>query len=245
MQRSTLPRHTRAHAPGWAHPYETGPLSPLLYANGGQDDEGDEEEDTGDDGQEDNEQPDGENDEGQGDEGDPEGAEQLGDAGKKALDSMKSRWKDERTKRRQLEQQLSAKDGADDGEQARRQAETDALAKANARILKAEIRAAAKGRLTDPKDALTFLDLDTFEVGEDGEIDPDEIEEAITDLLKTKPYLAAATAKRFQGTGDGGAARKASRPKQLTKQDLKTMTPQQIVKAKNEGRLDDVLGAAE
>ena len=115
------------------------------------------------------------------------------------------------------------------------------MAKANARILKAEIRAAAKGRLTDPKDALTFLDLEQFEVGEDGEIDPEEVEEAITDLLKSKPYLAAATAKRFQGTGDGGAARKASRPKQLTQQDLKTMSPEAIDQARIDGRLDDLM----
>ncbi|MFJ4907716.1 hypothetical protein ACIQCR_24625 [Streptomyces sp. NPDC093249] len=242
MQRSPLPRHARAHTPGWTHPYETGLLSPLLYADGGA---GDDDENDGQGEEDPSEDPAEENDgQEQPDEGDPAGADQLGDAGKKALDSMKTRWKDERTKRRQLEQQLTAQSGGE-ADQARQQAEADALAKANSRILKAEIRAAAKGRLTDPKDALTFLDLGAFEVGEDGEIDPEEIEEAITDLLKTKPYLAAATAKRFQGTGDGGAARKAPRPKQLTRQDLKTMTPQQIVKAKAEGRLDDVLGAAD
>lgn len=246
MQRSTLPRRTRAHAPGWAHPYETGPLSPLLYASGG---EGDGEEDTGaadgDDGQGgEGAGADGGGGDGQGDdEGDPAGAEQLGDAGKRALDSMKSKWQTERTKRRELEQQLAAKDGADEAEQARRQAEAGALAKANARILKAEIRAAAKGRLSDPADALTFLDLDQFEVGEDGEIDPEEIEEAITGLLKSKPYLGSASAPRFQGTGDGGAARKAPRPKQLTKQDLKTMTPAQILKARDAGQLSDLLGS--
>ncbi|MGW1278023.1 hypothetical protein ACWD4V_13865 [Streptomyces tsukubensis] len=242
MQRSTLPRHARAHAPGWAHPYATGPFSPLLYADGGPGGE----EEPGDDGPDaEGQDGDEEPDDGQDEDADPDGAEQLGDAGKKALDSMKGRWKDERARRRALEEALAAKDGADEAEQARRRAEADALAKANGRILKAEIRAAAKGRLTDPADALTFLGLDAFEVGEDGDIDPEEIEDAITDLLKNKPYLAAATAKRFQGTGDGGAARKAPRPKQLTRQDLKTMTPQQIVKAKNEGRLDDVLGAAD
>lgn len=243
MDRSTLPRHACAHAPGWARPYGTGPFSPFFYASGDDEDDTDgaadegTDDDEGDGGQDD----DGADSDGQ-DGDDPEGADALGDKGKRALASMKGKWRAERARARELEQQLAAKDGADEAEAARRKAEADAVAKANARILKAEIRAAAKGRLSDPSDALTFLDLDQFEVGEDGEIDPEEIEDAIEDLLKNKPYLAAATAKRFQGTGDGGAARKASRPKQLTRADLKTMTPEQIAKAGDDGRLDDLLG---
>ncbi|MEU9777440.1 hypothetical protein [Streptomyces sp. NPDC047968] len=256
MDLHTLPRHARAHAPGWARPYPAGPFSPYLYADGGNDDGDDSDGDGQDDGEPDDADGDDDGD-GQGDDdsdsqdgddaggdddADPDGADQLGDKGKRALASMKGKWRTERDRRRELEQQLADKDGADEAETARRKAEADALAKANGRILRAEIRAAAKGRLNDPKDALTFLDLDQFEVGEDGEIDPEEIEDAISDLLKGKPYLAAATAKRFQGTGDGGAARKASRPKQLTEKDLKTMTPEQIVKAQDEGRLADLLG---
>ncbi|WP_327376206.1 hypothetical protein OG393_21005 [Streptomyces sp. NBC_01216] len=242
MQRSTLPRHARAHAPGWAHPYASGPWSPVLYADGGEDDpEGGEPDPAGDEEGEEVPADDGEDDL-EGGEPDPDGAEALGDRGKRALASMKGKWHSEREKRKALEEQLAAKDGADEAENTRRQAEADALSKANTRILKAEIRAAAKGRLNDPKDALTFLDLDQFEVGEDGEIDPEEIEDAIEDLLKAKPYLAAATVKRFQGTGDGGAARKASRPKQLTRADLKSMSPEAIEKARIDGRLDDLMG---
>ncbi|MFE7947407.1 hypothetical protein [Streptomyces sp. NPDC057426] len=242
MDRSTLPRHARAHAPGWARPYSTGPFSPFFYASG--DDEDGADGGTDDAGADDE----GDGTDGDGQDGDddadsnPEGADALGDKGKRALASMKGKWRAERARARELEQQLAAKNGADEAEAARRAAEADAVAKANARILKAEIRAAAKGRLNDPKDALTFLDLDQFEVGEDGEIDPEEIEDAIEDLLKNKPYLAAATAKRFQGTGDGGAARKASRPKQLTQHDLKSMTPEAIEQARVDGRLDDLMG---
>lgn len=254
MDQSTLPRHARGHAAGWAHPYPTGPWSPVFYA-GGEDDDG-QDDDTGDDDQDgdadgdggqDDDTDDGQDDGADGDDqddADPEGADELGDKGKRALASMKGKWRTERDKRRELEAQLAEKDGADEAEQTRRKAEADALAKANGRILRTEIRAAAKGRLADPKDALTFLDLDQFEVGEDGEIDSEEIEEAITDLLKNKPYLAAQGRQRFQGTGDGGAARKASRAKQLTEQDLKTMTPEQIVKAQDEGRLDNLLGGS-
>jgi len=246
MDLLTLARHARRHAPGWSHPYPAGLWSPVFYGDGADtdDDQDDADADGGQDADDQDDADDGgrdADDDGQ-DDADPDGADQLGDKGKRALASMKGKWRTERDKRRELEQQLAQKDGADEAEQTRRKAETDALAKANGRILRAEIRAAAKGRLADPKDALTFLDLDQFEVGEDGEIDPEEIEEAIADLLKDKPYLAAATAKRFQGSGDGGAARKASRPKQLTRADLKSMTPEQIDKASNEGRLDDLLG---
>lgn len=248
MKRTTLPRHARAHAPGWTHPYPADPFSPVFYADGG-DDEDDQEDaadgtgggtDDADDDQ-DGGTDDGDGGQGGDDDADPEGADKLGDPGKRALASMKGKWRSEREKRRELEAQLAQKDGADDAEQARRKAEADATAKANARILKAEIRAVAKGRLADPKDALTFLDLEQFEVGEDGEIDPEEIEEAISDLLKDKPYLAAATAKRFQGTGDGGAARKASRPKQLTKNDLSSMSPEAIEQARIDGKLEDLM----
>ncbi|MEU1194932.1 hypothetical protein ABZ446_01755 [Streptomyces sp. NPDC005813] len=245
MNRSTLPRHACTHAPGWTHPYPPEPWAPFHADGGAEDDSEGGDTDDGD--------AEGQGDDGEGqadedgqddadDDAEPEGADDLGDKGKRALASMKGKWRTEREKRKDLERQLAEKDSADDAEAGRRKAEADAVAKANARILKAEIRAAAKGRLSDPKDALTFLDLDQFEVGEDGEVDPEEIEDAIDDLLKSKPYLAAATAKRFQGTGDGGAARKASRPKQLTKQDLKSMTPEAIEQARIDGRLDDLMG---
>ena len=238
MNRSTLPRHARAHAPGWAHPYSTGPWSPFFYAGGDddQDDDGADEgaDQDGDDGGDDSAQ-------GGSDDADPEGADKLGDPGKRALASMKGKWRAERDRAKELERQLAEKDGADEAETTRRKAEADALSKANGRILRAEVKAAAKGVLADPADAYKFLDLDQFEVDDDGNVDSEEVAEAIEELIKTKPYLAAATAKRFQGTGDGGAARKAGRPKQLTQQDLKSMTAEAIDQARIDGRLDDLM----
>ncbi|EOM78060.1 hypothetical protein DW322_11250 [Rhodococcus rhodnii] len=125
---------------------------------------------------------------------DDDGADELGDKGKRALESMKSKWKSERTRRQQLEARvadLESKDGDDDDASRQRAADAAALAKANSRIVRAEIRAAAAGKLSDPADALSFIDLDQFEVGEDGDVDQDEIAEAITDLVRRKPYLAA------------------------------------------------------
>jgi len=180
----------------------------------------------------------------------PEGADSLGDAGKRALDSMKSKWKVERDRRRELETQLAnaastaPKDDSEapDVDAIKRQAATEATAKANARILRSEIKAAAAGKFADVSDALLNLDLTAFEVDENGDVDADEIAEQIQDLLTRKPHLAAAKAKRFQGSGDGGAARKASGPSQLTSDDLRGMTPAQIVKAKADGRLNGILG---
>lgn len=247
MNRSTLLRHARAHAPGWAHPYG---LDPFVFYAGADDDTDDADDADKDDTDTDTDTGDG--DQGQDvdadkdntDDGDADGADALGDKGKRALDSMKAKLKAEREKRRAAEAKLQDKPsgGVDDAAQIQAKADAAATARANTRILRSEVRAAAAGKLADPKDALTFLDLEQFEVDEDGQVDEDEIADAITDLLKNKPYLAAATAKGFQGTGDGGAARKAGRPKQLTQQDLKTMSAEAIDKAREDGRLDDLMG---
>ncbi|WP_432589946.1 hypothetical protein ABVG11_34290 [Streptomyces sp. HD1123-B1] len=259
-----LPVHplTGARALGWrkARPSEdeTGPypIWPILGAapddddgdGGGPDDDqdgdgGDDDGDGGDQGdgaQGDDDGTGGGDDGGQDD--DPDGADHLGDKGKRALAAMKGKWKSERDKRRDLERRIAEKDQGD-GDDAVKKATAAATAAANTRILKAEVRAAGAKKLADPRDALRFLDLEQFEVGEDGEVDAEEIAEAIEDLIENKPYLAAATAKRFQGTGDGGAARKAGRPKQLTERDLKNMSAEAIVKAQESGQLDDLLGA--
>ncbi|WP_037819089.1 hypothetical protein [Streptomyces sp. NRRL S-146] len=244
-----LPTHplTGALALGWrkARPGEDDelhPIWPILGAADDEDEENQDDEGTGDDDQDDDSGA-GDDEGGDGDDedddADPEGADQLGDPGKKALARMKEKLKAERTRRRQAEER--ANQGASDDAVAK--ATAAATATANTRIIKAEIRAAAAKKLADPRDALRFLDLEQFEVDADGEVDADEIADAIEELIKNKPYLAAATGRRFQGSGDGGAQRKAGRPKQLTQSDLKKMTPDQIVKAQNDGRLEDLLGS--
>jgi hypothetical protein len=179
----------------------------------------------------------------------PEGADQLGDAGKKALDSMKGKWHEERDKRRALEARITALEtpapaGNTDeptADQIRAQAAREATEKANARILRSEVKAAAAGKFADPSDAALYLDLAKFEVDENGDVDAEEISDAIEELLTRKPHLAA-TARRFQGTGDGGAQRTPAGPTQLTEADLDRMSPEQISKAKREGRLNKLLG---
>jgi hypothetical protein len=176
----------------------------------------------------------------------------LGDKGRETLrkerEARKAADKERKALRAELEalkaqqaagaQQDEAQKAAD---QARRDAEQAATAKANQRILRSEVKAAAAGKLNDPADALAHIDLSQFEPDADGEFDGAEIAEAISDLIKRKPYLGAKPTG-FQGTGDGGARTSGSKPRQVTEAELKTMSAAQIVKARQEGRLANVMG---
>lgn len=180
--------------------------------------------------------------------GDTEGADKLGDAGKKALDAMKAKWQKERDERKALADQLAKLNAPKENDQPDpKKIAEDARAEARAEVLreraldKVETKAAKK--FADPEDARALLAsrVDEFVDGE--KVDIDAIEEALEDLIKNKPHLAAATAKRFQGGADGGA-RNGSKVAQLTENDLKTMTPHQIEAARVKGQLKDLLGAS-
>lgn len=124
---------------------------------------------------------------------------------------------------------------------AQREAEAAALAKANERILKAEVRAIATSKLADPEDALHYLDLADFQVGDDGEVDRNAVTAAVEELVKSKPYLAAqggATGTVFSPT----AAREGQTKVQWTDAQLAAATPEQINTARREGLLDNLLG---
>lgn len=131
-------------------------------------------------------------------------------------------------------------------EAARAEGRSEALSAANDRLLKAEIKAAAAGKLSDPADAVRMLDLSSFKVGDDGEIDTSAIGAAIEELVTSKPYLAAQS-QGFQGSGDNGPrGGKPGGPSQITSRaELRKMSPADIVKARKEGRLNRLLGARE
>lgn len=157
----------------------------------------------------------------------PEGADALGEAGKKALDSMKAKWHEERDARKALEARIAELEGTKP-EPVKSDADT--------RVLRAEIKAAAVGKLADPSDAYKFLDMDSLDAD-----DADAIATAVDALLEAKPYLAAKAGSRFQGTGDGGAAGTKAGLPQLSRDDLKNMTPAQINEAKRAGQLTNLL----
>lgn len=180
------------------------------------------------------------------DDKDADGTDKLGDAGKKALDEMKSKWRTERDARKALEARIAAADRpADDKPADAEKIRKDAQAEARAEVLKDraldKIEARAAKLFADPEDARLSLAGQVGDFIDDGKLDVDEIDKAIEALLKKKPHLAAATAKRFQGGADGGARNGSAGPQQLTEQDLKRMSPEQIVKARESGQLDDLL----
>jgi hypothetical protein len=173
-----------------------------------------------------------------------DGETALGDAGKKALDAMKAERKtarDQAAAEKARADALQAKlDGKEAEYAAEQKSEQAALAKYNDKILKSEVKAAAKGVLADPADAYKFLDLSKFEVDDDGNVDEAVIAKALTDLIEKKPYLAAQGGTRFQGTADGGARNDAAKTSQLSQADLASMTPGEVNKARREGRLRDL-----
>lgn len=178
------------------------------------------------------------------DEGDPEGAEELGDPGKKALDTMKAERNAERKRARELQkaydelQKEKESAGKSPGEkaldEARAEARAEATEKANAKIIRSEVKSAASGKLFAPELALQLLDLTEFEVDDNGDVDADELSDALDDLLTRYPKLAAQG-----GTTSFDSARGKPAPKKkLKKSDLSSMTPDQIAKAYDEGRVD-------
>ncbi|WP_240138835.1 hypothetical protein [Streptomyces sp. MUM 178J] len=76
-------------------------------------------------------------------------------------------------------------------------------------LVRAEIRAAAAGRLRDPADALALVDVAEL-VGEGGDVDMAAITAAVDQLIKDKPYLAADSAASPAPWGDVGSGQRGS-----------------------------------
>lgn len=141
------------------------------------------------------------------------GDAELGEKGEKALEAWKQRARaaEKEAKRvKELETELAKfrEETMSETEkaiaQARQESRAEALAEVNRRLVTAELRAAAGGRLNDPEDAVRFIDLEQFEVGTDGEVDRTAVAAAVAELVKKKPYLAVG-ATRPAGDADQGA----------------------------------------
>lgn len=81
------------------------------------------------------------------------------------------------------------------------------------------------------------LEKQTFEVGDDGQ--PIGVEAAVKELLAAKPYLVG---KQTSSGKVNGGYRGTNGKDQLTLQDLKSMSPEEIDKAQSEGRFNDLYG---
>lgn len=175
----------------------------------------------------------------------------LGPNGEKALAAERENRRAEQAKRRAAEaelRELRAKmDAKPDDEPdlgaLRAQIEAEAAAKVAERVIALELKAAAAGKLADPADAHRFIDLSNFEVGPDGTVDSQDVADAIAGLLDSKPYLAARRGNERPGSSDAGV-RQENRPTQLTREQVKAMgnDSDAILRAKSEGRLNQILG---
>jgi hypothetical protein len=174
----------------------------------------------------------------------------LGPAGEKALATERANVRAARRETRELraeldalKAQIAAKDKPADEQEldrVKREALQEASTKANDRILRSEIRAAAAGKLADPADAVLYLDLKEFEVGDNGDVDTAAIEDAISDLLTRKPHLAATSGKRFGNVNQSPKA--PSKPGQLTRAEYNALSREDRRKARDEGRVNNLLG---
>lgn len=133
---------------------------------------------------------------------DPEGADKLGNAGKKALDRMKAEKtaaKQEAAAAKRELAKLTAKVQAFEDrdkselEKATAKAErlTEQAAKATARAVTGEIKVHAVTQFADPTDAVDALMREASKYVDDaGEIDTDLIQSDLADLLERKPHWA-------------------------------------------------------
>lgn len=113
---------------------------------------------------------------------------------------------------------------------------SDATARAQEALLRSSVVAeAARKNVIDPDAAVALLDRSAIEFDADG--NPTNIADAMDSLLKAKPYL---TGGATRGSADLGA-RGGDGKGQLSRDALKNMTPEQIVKARKDGSLDALM----
>jgi hypothetical protein len=169
-----------------------------------------------------------------------DGEEALGDPGKKALDSMKAERKAALDRAKAAETRAAELQAKLEGREAEHQASVEAQRVKDDAIIRAELKAAAKGKLADPSDAGLFINLKDFEVSSNGDVDTDALNAAIDDLISRKPHLGATERRRFDGDADAG---KKTDPKggQLSRTDIDRMTPDEIADAYTTGKFSDLL----
>jgi hypothetical protein len=84
------------------------------------------------------------------------------------------------------------------------------------RLVKAEVKAAAAGKFANADLAVKVLDLDDFEVDDDGNVDQKKISSAIDDFIKENPEFAG----KRRASGDGGGGPRGKPPAGASMNDL-------------------------
>lgn len=153
-----------------------------------------------------------------------DGADALGDAGKQALDRMKRERSAAKREASELAAKLKEYEDRDKSETERLAARAEQaeqqLAALRSEALRSRV-ALSKGLPADLADRLRGDDEDT--------------------LLEDADRLLALVGKRRPAGDIDQGVRDTGRPPQLTREALAGMRPEEIVKAKQEGRLDTLL----
>lgn len=83
-----------------------------------------------------------------------------------------------------------ADDDAPDPEEIRREALRDAQKQSDRKLIRAEIKRLATGLYQDPSDAVHDLDLDDYELDDDGDLDEKQVVRDLKAVIKQKPHRA-------------------------------------------------------
>src|SRR5690606_41771969 len=130
--------------------------------------------------------------------------------------------------------------GQPDVEVSGRQAREEALAEAARERVADKLEVLAAQQFADPEAAVALLlrrhAVDDFLDG--STVDMDAIRDALVELAEQKPHLVR---RSVAGSFDSGRGRTAAKP-QLSREDIRKMTPAQINQARREGRLDRLMG---
>ena len=123
--------------------------------------------------------------------------------------------------------------------EAREQATNEVRGQYQTRAIRDAARAAAAGKWVRPEQAVKLVDL--------SDLDPDadnfdtEVQSRLDAYLAENSHLAVPS-ETPSGSGDAGSRPSPSQPGQLSRTDLKNMSPEDINKARLDGRLNDVMG---
>lgn len=154
------------------------------------------------------------------------GEDQLGDAGKKAIAEERKAKSAAEQRAKAAEEELEKIRSANQSEaekaldKARKEGRTEATTQSNARLVRAEVKAAAAtAQFNDPGDAVAQLhaQLATVKVSDDGDVDEAAVKALIEQLAKDKPYLlkkpgTASPSDAGIGAGGGSAATRDAQP---------------------------------
>lgn len=98
-------------------------------------------------------------------------------------------------------------------------------------------KAARKAGLADPEDGYLLIDRKALDLDEDGT--PKNADQLIAALIEAKPHLKGS----LRPPGDGDQGPRGGGSGTITRDDIKNMSPEEVEKAHNEGRLAHLLGA--